>query len=77
MNPRQLAWKANALPTELLPHSAWDATGTRLRRFGMMGGEGFEPPQALPTDLQSAPVDHLGIRPLERKLARGFEPPTK
>ncbi len=28
-----------------------------------VGEEGFEPPKALPADLQSAPVDHLGIRP--------------
>ena len=46
MNPRQLAWKANALPAELLPRFAWAATGPRFRRLAMMGGEGFEPPQA-------------------------------
>ncbi len=34
--------------------------------LGTMGGEGFEPPQAVPTDLQSAPVDHLGIPPFLR-----------
>ena len=28
-----------------------------------MGGEGFEPPKAKPTDLQSVLVDHLSIRP--------------
>ncbi len=29
-----------------------------------MGEEGFEPPKAMPADLQSAPVVHLGTRPL-------------
>ena len=28
-----------------------------------MGGEGFEPSKAVPTDLQSAPFGHSGIRP--------------
>ena len=31
-----------------------------------MGGEGFEPPKAKPADLQSAPFDHSGIRPMWR-----------
>ena len=29
-----------------------------------MGGGGFEPPKALPADLQSVPFGHSGIRPL-------------
>jgi len=28
-----------------------------------VGAEGFEPPKALPADLQSAPFDHFGTRP--------------
>ena len=28
-----------------------------------MGGEGFEPSKAVPTDLQSAPFGHSGIHP--------------
>ena len=28
-----------------------------------MGGGGFEPPKAVPTDLQSAPFGHSGIHP--------------
>jgi hypothetical protein len=28
-----------------------------------MGGEGFEPPEVKPADLQSALVGHLSIRP--------------
>ena len=49
-NPRPLAWKANALPTELLPQS-------------IVGGDGFEPPKSKTADLQSAPFGHSGIRP--------------
>ena len=49
-NPRPLAWKANALPTELLPQS-------------VVGGDGFEPPKSKTADLQSAPFGHSGIRP--------------
>ena len=30
----------------------------------LVGGEGFEPPKASPTDLQSAPFSHSGILPL-------------
>ena len=48
-NPRPSAWKADALPTELRPL--------------IVGGGGFEPPKAKPTDLQSAPFDRSGIPP--------------
>ena len=57
-----------------------------------MGGGGFEPPKASPTDLQSVPFDHSGTPPdrpageraapealdalLILELARGIEPPT-
>ncbi len=50
-NPRPAAWKAAALPTELLPHCP-------------VGGGGFEPPKSKTTDLQSAPVGHFGIPPI-------------
>ena len=50
-NPRPLAWKANALPTELLPQKS------------SVGGDGFEPPKSKTADLQSAPFGHSGIRP--------------
>ena len=34
-----------------------------------MGAEGFEPPKAMPTDLQSAPFGHSGTSPLsERRM---------
>ena len=44
------AWKAVALPNELFPLKA-------------VGEEGFEPPKAAPTDLQSAPFDRSGTPP--------------
>ena len=31
-NRRQLAWKANALPTELLPQNKWGEQDSNLRR---------------------------------------------
>ena len=49
-NPRPSAWKADALPTELFPPK-------------YVGRGGFEPPKAMPTDLQSAPFDRFGISP--------------
>ena len=36
------------------------------RFFLLVGGGGFEPPKAKPTDLQSAPVGHFGISPVSR-----------
>ena len=59
-NPRHQAWKACALPAELLPRSparspfshlhAWWGKDSNLRRHK-------------PADLQSAPVGHLGTPP--------------
>ena len=49
-NPLPTAWKAVALPNELLPQC--------------VGGGGFEPPKAAPTDLQSVPFDRSGIPPI-------------
>ena len=53
-NSRPLAWKANALPTELLPHlpacRVWAKMDSNHRRYK-------------PADLQSAPFGHSGIRP--------------
>ena len=49
-NPRPSAWKADALPTELLPQN-------------FVGRAGLEPAKAMPTDLQSAPFDRFGISP--------------
>ena len=49
-NPRPLAWKANALPTELLP-LVWEKMDSNHRRYK-------------PADLQSAPFGHSGILPI-------------
>ena len=48
-NRRHSAWKADALPIELLSL--------------IVVGEGFEPSKAKPTDLQSVLVDRLSIPP--------------
>ncbi len=37
--------------------------------FLIVGGGGFEPPKAMPTDLQSAPFDRSGIPPKIKKRA--------
>ncbi len=56
-NPPPTAWKAVALPNELLPHQC-------------VGRGGFEPPKAAPTDLQSAPFDRSGISPHLKNVSR-------
>ena len=62
-NPRPLAWKANALPTELLPLiKLWAKMDSNHRR-------------RTSADLQSAPFGHSGIRPKKEPLV-GFEPTT-
>ena len=50
-NRRHSAWKADALPTELLPHFC-------------VGRAGFEPAKVKPTDLQSVLVGRLSISPI-------------
>ena len=63
-NRRQSAWKAEALPTELL--SLLKITiYSNFKVFVV--GEGFEPSKAKPADLQSALVDRLSIPPLVLK----------
>ena len=68
-NPRPSAWKADALPTELLPlfkvkarsgcsGFLWEKMDSNHRRYK-------------PADLQSAPFGHSGILP---KFLRTFEP---
>ena len=57
-NPRPSAWKADALPTELLPLIDID-----LAMPYLVGRAGFEPTKAVPADLQSALVDRLSISP--------------
>ncbi len=62
-------------------------TDKLLLVFFLVGAGGFEPPKAVPTDLQSAPFGHSGtlpyliVRPLECLLKKvelvdGLEPPT-
>ncbi len=41
----------------------------KVEDSGVVAGTGFEPVKAMPADLQSAPVDRLGILPRGR-LAR-------
>ena len=48
----------------------------------LVGEGGFEPPKALPADLQSVPFGHSGTPPYaldppkKVELVDGFEPPT-
>ena len=55
-NSRHSAWKADALPTELLPLAHRNG-----KRVGVIG---FEPIQSKTTDLQSAPALQLRRTPL-------------
>ena len=41
-----------------------------------MGEGGFEPPKALPADLQSVPFGHSGNRPYFKMGPIGLEPMT-
>ena len=52
-NPRPAAWKAAALPTELLPHNIFPLWGDKDLNLGI--------PKK--TDLQSVAFDHLAISP--------------
>ena len=71
-NPPPEAWKASALPNELLPREGvglgvevvwvWCGCGVSVG-LGFVGRGGIEPPKATPTDLQSAPFDRSGISP--------------
>ena len=54
-NRRHSAWKADALPTELLP-----------LLLVVVGRAGFEPAKVKPTDLQSVLVGRLSISPTFR-----------
>ena len=49
----------------------------RLHPEVLVGDGGFEPPKALPADLQSVPFGHSGNPPcMKLELVDGFEPPT-
>ena len=60
-NSRHSAWKAVALPTELLPQKNKNMT---------VGRTGFEPVKVKPADLQSALVGRLSISPRNFKLLK-------
>ncbi len=63
-------WGDEAGLNELIPSSGINS---------VVGSEGFEPPKALPADLQSAPFGHLGNCPrckLSGKPTAGLEPAT-
>ena len=71
-NPRPSAWKANALSTELLPHSNswWRCQYSKYlsetSSICFVGSDGFEPPKATPAELQSAPFGHSGNCPNQK-----------
>ena len=76
------AWKASALPNELLPQNKTARHQTTfyflpptfylLPNYLNVGREGFEPPKASPTDLQSAPFDRSGISPFVCAILLGL-----
>ena len=45
------------------PEAATPVESESCGFFNMVGGAGFEPTKAEPTDLQSAPFDRFGIPP--------------
>jgi hypothetical protein len=57
-NRRHSAWKADALPTELLPQFLYNHVNLNVGRAG------FEPAKVKPTDLQSVLVGRLSISPI-------------
>ena len=74
-NPRPSAWKADALPTELLPQIPSKISFKVKARSGVSGflWEKMDSNHRRykPADLQSAPFGHSGILP---KFLRTFEP---
>ena len=62
-NSRPSAWKADALPTELLPLIS-------LTNIRVVGRAGFEPAKLKTADLQSALVGRLSISPIIKRMSR-------
>src|SRR5512141_3141253 len=60
-NPRHQAWKACALPAELLPRHTAPLDRTSIR--GAWWGKDSNLRRLAPSDLQSDPVGHLGTPP--------------
>ena len=71
-NRRHSAWKADALPTELLPLLIFTILGMNLNIY--VGRAGFEPAKVKPTDLQSVLVGRLSISPIKFILLKELEP---
>ena len=65
-NPQPADYKSAALPIE--PH--------RREVNHVVGEGGFEPPKAVPADLQSVPFGHSGIPPKKVMGRIGLEPMT-
>ena len=76
-NSRPLAWKANALSTELLPHCTKSA---KLFALLLVGRDGFEPPKVKTSRFTVCPIWPLWYLPgmIDERLEpmEGFEPPT-
>ena len=71
-NPQPPAWKAGALPIELLPLIFCNKL--QKKQCGERRIRTFE---AFATDLQSVPFGHSGISPAKKKEPKkGLEPPT-
>ena len=80
-NRRHSAWKADALPTELLPHfNRYEYLQINLIfQICIVGRAGFEPAKVKPTDLQSVLVGRLSISPklgYLKEPMEGLEPTT-
>ena len=62
IEPTSSAWKAEILP---LNHTrlVLDPPGSLHNPYNLVEGGGFEPPKAVPSDLQSDPFDRSGTPP--------------
>ena len=83
-NRRHSAWKADALPTELLSLFIMLIFFSNIYNYiyFIVGRAGFEPAKVKPTDLQSVLVGRLSISPLVKNTLylnepmEGLEPTT-
>lgn len=72
-NPQPPAWKAGALPIELLPLTLFYNATT----IACGGDRRIRTSEAFATDLQSVPFGHSGISPfIKKEPKKGLEPPT-
>ena len=63
-NSRPLAWKANALSTELLPHFNYELVIYNFQ-FNKWGEQDSNLRRRTSSELQSDPVGHFGISPIQ------------